>query len=383
MKSLTAQRTAHWIVSLLLVIGLFVELGLRFLTAWKEPKGRFTWMLGKNRLEVLGERDGYRFFTGRKNATVDFGPMHFEFNNLGYRSRRTQILPKREHEYRIACFGDSVTLGQYDRDFYDTWPGSIEKHLNTFELTKEVEVLNFGMAHYTYVTSLVNLTLLGTYVMPDIVIFLIGPNDFLSLFIKEYAVDGTQDGAWLLPITDLVWGFHPLGNIIDRSRVGALLHGALAKGLLLLHTKSVFIADPSSETIQSRLEIMERHLSTICAFSNSIAAVPVLCTYVYDEQRLIAARGERFRALLDAIDTTIRTAAAREGALVVEAKDRMKHHPEYFRDDFHLSAHGSDVFARCVIDVLQRHAVLPLTTHQPLQATQGSDESSHISNESF
>jgi len=359
MKPRTPWQTLRWVLSLLLLAGLFVELALRAATAWKEPKGRFTWMLGKNRLEVLAERDGYRFFTGRKNTTVEFGPMHFEFNNLGYRSRSKEIRPKTGDKFRVACFGDSVTFGQYDRDFYETWPGAVERLLRDQETSKEIEVINFGMAHYTYVTSLVNLALIGSYVRPDIVIFLIGPNDFISLYIKDYAEDGTQDGTWLLPITDFVWGFHPVGTLVDRSRVGALIHGALVKGLLLLHAKAVFTLEPSEEQIRSRLEIMGRHLATICALSRSIGAMPVLCTYVYDEARLVQTRGARFPPVLEAIDETIRTAAGREQAVLVEANSRMKTHPEYFRDDFHLSPKGSEVFARCVVESLAGRGLLP------------------------
>ncbi len=142
-------------------------------------------MLGRNSLQEMGQRDGYRFFTGRKGQRVDHGAVRIDFNNLGYRSKETEILPKGEDLFRVACFGDSVTLGQYMHDYYDTWPGAIESIMNTHPTSKRVEVLNFGMAHYTYTTNLVNLALIGEYIHPDLVVFLIGPNDFVCLYTRS------------------------------------------------------------------------------------------------------------------------------------------------------------------------------------------------------
>ena len=336
-------------------------------------------MLGKNQLEVLAERDGHRFFTGKKGARVEFGPMRFDFNNLGYRSTNPEILPKDTDVFRVACFGDSVTFGQYERDYYDTWPGAIERALHACDTTKKVEVLNFGMAHYTHTTNLVNLALIGTYVQPDIVIFLIGPNDFMCLYTRDYAPDGSHDGKWLLPIADAVWGFHPIASILNRSRVCALIYGYASKGILLLDEMKLFNLHPSDETFMRHLEIMERHLASICDVAKGLGAVPVLCTYVYNEAALLNIRGEQFPPVLKGIDESVRRVASREGAVVVEANDRMKSHADYFRDDFHLTAIGGKVFAGIIIDVLKQQGLLPLDPDvegaEPRGSERGSSQS--------
>jgi lysophospholipase L1-like esterase len=349
----------RWILSWVLILGLFLELSLRIATAWKEPKGRFMWMLGKNRLEIMGQRDGYRFFTGRKGQRVEYGSLRIDFNNLGYRSKEMEVRRKAEDVFRVACFGDSVTLGQYMSDYEDTWPGAIEGILNAPALPKKVEVLNFGMAHYTYTTNLVNLALIGEYIQPDIVVFLIGPNDFVCLYTRNYEPDGSHDGQWLLPIADATWGFHPVGNILKHSRVCNLLYGTAARFLVFLEATRLFNFRLSEETLPPRLEKMADHLASLCTLSRALGATPVLCTYLYDEQRLREARGEAFLHVLQGIDDTLREVAEKKGALLVEANDQMKDHPEYFLDDFHLSATGAKKFAQMVVKGLMDHGLLP------------------------
>jgi lysophospholipase L1-like esterase len=349
----------RWILSWALLLGLFIELSLRLVTAWKEPRGRFMWMLGKNRLEIMGQRDGYRFFTGRKGQRVEYGGLRIDFNNLGYRSARMEILPKSEDLFRIGCFGDSVTLGQHQRDYGDTWPGAVERLANDPPLAKRVEVLNFGMAHYTYSTNLVNLALIGEYVKPDIVVFLVGPNDFVCLYTRAYEPDGSHDGQWLLPIADATWGFHPVGNVLKHSRVGNLLYGSAARFIVFLEATRLFNLKLSEENLAARLERMADHLTTFCNLSRALGATPVLCTYLYDEKRLLEARGEGAFSVLHAVDATLRGVAKKTGAILVEGKDAMKDHPAYFLDDFHLSDRGGSRFAGILVKALGDHDLLP------------------------
>lgn len=349
----------RWILSWVLILGLFLELSLRLATAWKEPKGRFMWMLGRNSLQEMGQRDGYRFFTGRKSHRVEYGNIRIDFNNLGYRSTQPEILPKGEGLFRIACFGDSVTLGQYQKEYENTWPGAFEHLVNDPPLSKRVEVLNFGMAHYTYSTNLVNLALIGEYVRPDIVVFLIGPNDFVCLYTRDYEPDGSHDGQWLLPVADATWGFHPIGNILKRSRVCNLVYGSAGRFLLFLEATRLFNFRLSAENLPPRLEKMADHLATLCALAKALGATPVLCTYIYDEERLIEVRGEEFLSVLDDVDNTLREVAKEKGAILVEANDQMKDHPEYFIDDFHLSDTGGRRFAQILLKKVRDHDLLP------------------------
>ena len=346
----------------MLILGLFAELSLRVVTAWKEPEGSFMWMLGKNRLQILGQRDGYRFFTGRKGEVVEHGSIRIAFNDLGYRSTAQEILPKSKGVFRVACFGDSVTLGQYEKDYVHTWPGAIEHILTDSALSQEVEVLNFGMAHYTYTTNLVNLALVGEYLQPDITIFLVGPNDFVCLYTRDYTTDGSHDGQWLLPIADAAWGFHPIGNILQHSRVCNLIYGLGGGLLLFLDATKRFNFKLSEENLAPRLEKMGHHLATFCTLSKALDATPVLCTYLYDEKRLIEIRGKDFRPVLDAIDNTIRKVAEKQRAILVEANQEMKDHGDYFLDDFHLTAKGGGKLAQILVETLKNNGLLPPAT---------------------
>jgi lysophospholipase L1-like esterase len=360
MKVQLRRFSIRWILSWLLILGLFLELTLRALTAWKEPRGRFTWMLGRNRLEVMAERDGYRFFTGRKGQDVSYGPMNIQFNDLGYRSSAKEVLPKEEDLFRVICLGDSVTFGQYARDYYDTWPGALERILGEYPTEKRVEVLNFGMAHYTYTTNLVNLALTGEYLQPDMVIYLIGPNDFVCLYARDYAPDGSHDGQWLLPVADATWGFHPIGDILKHSRVCNLIYGTGVKILLLLDASKHVSYRLTEESLPPRLEKMGLHLTSLCSFSRALGAQPVFCTYLYDEERLRRKRGEDFPSVLEQINETVREVVRLEDAILVEANQEMKDHSEFFMDDFHLTPEGGSTFARLVIQTLERRGVLPL-----------------------
>ncbi len=373
MKSPFRTCSIRWILSWALLAGLFLELSLRLVTAYKEPKGRFMWMLGKNRLQIMGQRDGYRFFTGRKGQRVEYGNLRIDFNNLGYRSTAREILPKGADVFRIACFGDSVTLGQVQREYENTWPGAVEKILNDLPVSKRVEVLNFGMAHYTYSTNLVNLALIGEYIQPDIVVFLVGPNDFVCLYTRHYEADGSHDGQWLLPIADATWGFHPIGNILEHSRVCNLLYGSAVKFLVFLEATKIFNFSLSEKNLPPRLQKMADHLATLCILSRGLGATPVLCTYLYDRQRLVEGRGEAFLSVLDSVDDTIRKVAEKEGAFLVEANDQLKEHHEDFLDDFHLTAEGSRSFARIVVKGLREHDLIPIRTAAAPVQTESTD----------
>jgi lysophospholipase L1-like esterase len=276
-----------------------------------------------------------------------------------------EILPKGEDRFRIACFGDSVTLGQYMTDYYDTWPGAVERIVNAAPVSKRVETLNFGMAHYTYTTNLVNLALIGEYIRPDIVVFLIGPNDFVCLYTRDYEPDGSHDGHWLLPIADATWGVGPVGSLLQKSRVCNLVFGSIGKFLVFLDAAKLFNYSLSEESLLPRLEKMGDHLTTLCTLSRALGATPVLCTYVYDEQWLQESRGEEFLGVLGRIDDTIRKVAERTGSILLEANDQMNDHPEYFLDDFHLNAAGGKKFAQILVKGLEDHNLLPPETTGP------------------
>ena len=141
--------------------------------------------------------------------------------------------------------------------------------------SKEMEVLNFGMAHYTCTpntTNRVNLALIGEYIKPDIVVFLIGPNDFVCLYPRGYEPDGSHDGQWLLPIDAAIRGFRPIGNILKHSRVCSLVSGSIRKLLVFLEAAKLFHYRLSEENLLSRPEKMADHLTFFCALSRALGA---------------------------------------------------------------------------------------------------------------
>ena len=63
--------------------------------------------------------------------------------------------------------------------------------------------------------------------------------------------------------------------------------------------------------------------------------------------------------MLEDVDNTLREVAKEKGAILVEANDQMKNHPEYFLDDFHLSDNGGRAFAQILLKELRDHDLLP------------------------
>jgi lysophospholipase L1-like esterase len=144
-----------------------------------------------------------------------------------------------------------------------------------------------------------------------------------------------------------------------------LVFGSIAKFLVFLDAARLFNFHLSEENLAVRLEKMGDHLTTICTLSRALGATPVLCTYLYDEQWLRRSRGEEFLAVLDRIDDTIQDVAEETGAVLVEANDQMKGHPEYFLDDFHLNAEGGKKFAEILVKGLEDKNLLPQGTTGP------------------
>ncbi len=359
MKSKSNRVSFRAVFAWLLIIGLLFELSIRLITAWWEPTEGFTWMLGSERLSETTERDLHRMFTGKKGQRVEYGPISIDFNDLGYRSSKREIPPKGEGVFRVVCFGDSVTFGAYEHDYEGTWPGAMEEILRGLTWQGEIEVLNFGMNHYTVATNLMNLSLLGEYLQPDLVIYLFGPNDITSLYLRGYAVDGSHENPFVFPILDAVWGFHPLIDILKHSRVCNFLYVCATKFVLLMNVNKTFNFQLSQESILDRLETMSLHISTFCSLSRSLGATPVICAPVYDRERLVKARGNSLDPLIETMEGFFGRLGRAQETIVIEAQDQMKDVHDSFRDDFHLNTRGARQFAEIMIRELNHHNLLP------------------------
>ncbi len=96
-------------------------------------------------------------------------------NAAGYRGQ-LRAVPKPEGVYRILCLGGSSTHGTTPNTDANTWPARLEAHL-TEATGKNIEVINFGVFGYSTFESLINLSLRGVALEPDLVLVYHSIND--------------------------------------------------------------------------------------------------------------------------------------------------------------------------------------------------------------
>jgi hypothetical protein len=144
-------------------------------------------------------------------------PGHGDINGIGLRGPETQWEPS-PGVLRIACLGGSTT--------FDNWyPLALEESMNVFLESHETpfhscEVLNFGMASWTSMESLLNYTLRGVHLKPRIIVIYHAVNDAVAGCVLPGETARPDYSHWrtswaILPRP--VWDLLP--GSLDRSRL--------------------------------------------------------------------------------------------------------------------------------------------------------------------
>jgi|GEM_PF-2483370 len=351
-------KKTRWIIGVLLIAGLVAELTLRTLIAWYHLPTGLEWLDFGNRLAYFGDRDLYRGFIGKKGMEFSLAGGRTVFNDLGFRSTSPHVGPKEEAQFRVACFGDSVTFSPYSKSFHDTWPGQLEEILAEAWPERKVEAINFGMAHYTHVINLVNMTLLDEYIRPDVNIFMPGPNDVAAVFHYDSGPDGSGSGELYLPLFDMTWGFHPLQQIIVRSKVCATIYWLGVAGAYLQHLRSLLRPSLEPEAITLRMDYMKNRLATMKRLSASRGADMVFCKIVKNENVIYDVRTREWIEASEEINQALAEVAVETGSILVDATSEMNDRTEYFTDDYHLTNAGNNRLARIIFESLERDGIL-------------------------
>jgi len=100
-------------------------------------------------------------------------------NNIGYRGIRNLEIEKPFGKYRIFCLGDSFVFGDGVND-EETFPASLERHLNSASEQKKYEVINAGISGTT-ITDHIQMLKKGFALHPDFVIYNVYENDLRDL----------------------------------------------------------------------------------------------------------------------------------------------------------------------------------------------------------
>jgi lysophospholipase L1-like esterase len=112
-------------------------------------------------------------------------------NALGLRGPET-TWAKPPGVYRILCVGGSSTYGDGCTSDATTWPARLQAHLADAVAPLEVEVLNAGCQGWSTFESLINLSLRGVDLEPDLVVVYHAINDVRCALWNEPAPDNAH-----------------------------------------------------------------------------------------------------------------------------------------------------------------------------------------------
>ncbi len=120
-------------------------------------------------------------YAGRPNATFeleneDGSRETIVTNSYGFRAHEFPQ-EKRPEDYVVLCFGESTTFGYRAPTNADTWPERLERLLQERYPERQVRVFNLGVDNATSAFSVVNLSLIGVHLRPDLVIAYHGYNE--------------------------------------------------------------------------------------------------------------------------------------------------------------------------------------------------------------
>lgn len=179
----TGGRPRSWVMTVfagvgLLVVGLaltalVLELGLRFYFGQYGTRDeKIAYMYSRAEIMALESQTVTLPFI-EYGLSPDF-PGH---NTLGYRGDEVAF-PKPNNTFRIVVYGDSSTYGTTN-PYNETYPYYLGEVLRDERGYENVEVVNAGVAGFTSWNSLVDFSLRGIELEPDLVVVYQGGNDVM------------------------------------------------------------------------------------------------------------------------------------------------------------------------------------------------------------
>ncbi|MBJ21525.1 MAG: hypothetical protein CL933_19120 [Deltaproteobacteria bacterium] len=260
---------------------------------------------------------------------------------------------------RIACLGGSTTQDGLKADRSNTYPFLLSKMMNR-RLKADVEVLNFGVNGWTSAESLVNYALLVCRYEPDVVVIHHSVNDVWPRLYPGYRSDYTH---YRVPWEDAqlsAWD----KRLISWSRLWAA-HRIQDQELVGIRERVIRRVDGRSVELLKQLQPetvsgYRGNLQRLCRLVLADGATPVLMTMPFDGDA--GGFGEAFLELLcggtEEHNEVMRTVAAEEGALLVDASASFSsdpdEHAKFFADYVHQRPGGNRAKALLIADALQQ-----------------------------
>jgi len=121
---------------------------------------------------------------------------------------------------RILCVGDSNTYGLYLRDRALAYPQQLERLWNAPGASPQVEVLNLGYPGTNSSRLRRDLPRMLQTLRPDVVVIMVGSNDYWTAEVSAAPADGAGDRiARLLEHSRVYQLAHMLGRALDQRRL--------------------------------------------------------------------------------------------------------------------------------------------------------------------
>lgn len=166
---------------------------------------------GTSVFNLLAEQTTYEFNESlglkllRPNAIIQGSQATIETNSVGLRSPELAI-DKKQDEVRIAIIGASSIMGTYTRNNKDIISYRLENYLKSAHPSKEINVINAGIAGYGLKDQRQMFEYMIRPVQPDLIIWYSGFND-ISGYCHNSSVKKATNGlpkielpSWLLSI---------------------------------------------------------------------------------------------------------------------------------------------------------------------------------------
>jgi lysophospholipase L1-like esterase len=134
---------------------------------------------------------GYANKPGYAREKTEKNPTSARHNSFGFRGPET-TWNKPDGVWRVFCMGGSSTYGLGPTSDETNWTARLEAHLNAANPPKRVEVINGGCQGWSTHESLINLSIRGVNLQPDLVLVYQTFNDMRCALYPGVKRDNTH-----------------------------------------------------------------------------------------------------------------------------------------------------------------------------------------------
>ncbi len=282
----------------------------------------------------------------------------WRINALGYRGEEI-ALPKPPGRTRVLCLGASTTFCGENPDG-KTYPDVLGRRLREARPDLDVEAVNAGVPAYTSVETVIDFSLRGQTLEPDLVVLYHGVNDVNAALAPGFRPDYSH------------WRPLPRG---DSRGIEALFEKSLLYLALFHRDRARDLEGQAASLPEAPPEAIAafgRNTATVAALARARGAKVVVGTFAEAIDLYPEMFGERalfhglprpavepFRRTLARFNEELRAAAPREGFLLVDLAARLPRTKAVFYDWLHWTDEGCAEVGRFFAEAILAAGLLP------------------------